>query len=278
MKRLLLIALLLPALAWAEITPNKSEHDPHVRIVDYDPLNVVRIDTFYGVSTHVQFSEDEIIKDIGSGDDAAWYLMPRANHLFIKPKAVNADTNLTVITNKRSYQFALVLAPRQVKDASAWRDPNLVYSLRFRYPADEAARLVQTQVAAVMTAWQGDMKTRLSEAKKRGENFDYWVAGSAQISPTAARDDGRFTYLTFSNNRDMPAVYQVEEDGSEALINTSIEDGNTIVVHRVVKQLKLRKGNYVACVVNKAFDLDSGKDNTTGTIAPDVQRIIKGAK
>jgi type IV secretion system protein VirB9 len=60
-------------------------------------------------------------------------------------------------------------------------------------------------------------------------------------------------------------------------VNTNVE-GNEIVVQRLVRQLTLRKGNAVACVVNKAFDLDGGKDNTTGTVAPDVERVIKGAQ
>jgi type IV secretion system protein VirB9 len=107
---------------------------------------------------------------------------------------------------------------------------------------------------------------------------DYWVAGSEEISPTAARDDGRFIYLTFSNNRDMPAVYSVDAEGKEALITTNVIDGNTIVIQRLVNQLILRKGNAVASVLNKSFELNGGTDNTSGTIAPDVQRVIKGGK
>jgi type IV secretion system protein VirB9 len=31
-------------------------------------------------------------------------------------------------------------------------------------------------------------------------------------------------------------------------------------------------------LVNKSFDLNGGRDNTTGTVAPDVERVIKGAQ
>ena len=103
-------------------------------------------------------------------------------------------------------------------------------------------------------------------------------AGSEEISPTAARDDGRFIFLTFSNNRDMPAIYSVDDEGNEALINTSVIDGNTIVIQRMVPRLMLRKGKAVASVINKSFDMNGGTDNKTGTVAKDVQRVIKGAQ
>ncbi len=278
MKKLLLIGLLVPALAMAEITPPKGNYDPRVRIVDYNPMNVVKLSTFYGVSTHVQFGESETIKDVAVGDDQAWKVVPRGNHLFIKPQATKADTNVTVVTDKRTYQFALVVQPRPVKDSTAWADPNLIFSLAFRYPDEDSAKAVANAKREALKVRLGEVKSKLSDATKEGQNFDYWVAGSEEISPTAARDDGRFIYLTFTNNRDMPAVYSVDEQGNEALINTNVIDGNTIVVQRLVRRLILRKGIAVASVVNKSFDLNGGMDNTTGTVSPDVERVIKGAQ
>ena len=89
---------------------------------------------------------------------------------------------------------------------------------------------------------------------------------------------GRFIYLTFSNNRDMPAIYSVDDEGNESLINTSVIDSNTIVIQRMVPRLMLRKGKAVASVINKSFDMNGGTDNKTGTVAKDVQRVIKGAQ
>lgn len=277
-KRLILIALLVPSLALAELTPKQGAFDPRVRVVDYNPLNVVKLSTFYGVSTHVQFAEGENIIDVAVGDDQAWKIVPRGNHLFIKPQATKADTNVTVVTDKRTYQFALVVQPRRVSDSTAWSDPNLIFSLSFRYPDEETAELARAESKEAVKARLNEVKTKLTDATKAGQNFDYWVAGSEEISPTAARDDGRFIYLTFSNNRDMPAVYSVGVKGNEALINTNVIEGNTIVIQRLVPSLILRKGAAVASVVNKSFDLNGGIDNKTGTVASDVERVVKGAK
>ena len=280
MKATLLAALVASALSFsavAETTPTRGDFDPRVRVVDYNPNDVIRITTFYGVSTHIQFSDTEEILDSAVGDVAAWSVVPRRNHLFIKPKETKADTNVTIVTSKRTYQFALVVEPRSLRDEKAWKNPNLIYSLSFRYPEEEAAKREAAEQAAKLKDRMGDLKSALANAKGEGSNKDYWVAGSLEVSPTAARDDGRFTYLTFSNNRDMPAVYSVDESGAESLINTNV-DGNNIAVQRVVRKLILRKGNYVACIVNKSFNLDGGKDNTTGTIAPSVERVLKGKK
>ena len=277
MRRVWLIALMVPAFAWAEITPSRGDYDPRVRVVDYNPANVVKLSTFYGVSTHVQFGEGETIKDVAAGDDQAWQIVPRGSHLFIKPRATKADTNLTVITDKRVYEFAVFVEPRPINDTTAWRNPNLIYALSFRYPEEAATRQAAKEKAADLKARLSNDKIKPGEEKKASDNLDYWVSGSPEISPTAARDDGRFTYLTFTNNRDMPAIYTVDAEGNEALVNTNVE-GNTIIVHRVVPRLTLRKGNAVACLRNKSFDFDGGRDNTTGTVAPDVERVIKGAE
>lgn len=272
MNRMLVIALLLPVLASAEVTPQKGPFDPRVRVVDYNPLNVVKVRTFYGVSTHVQLAEGESVKDVAIGDDQAWNVKPRGNHIFIKPKAEKADTNLTIITDRRTYQFVLVVQPRSRKDPSAYSDTNLVYSLMFQYPNEDASAKA---TVASRKARAADLKTKLASAAATARNFDYWVAGSDEISPTAAYDDGRFIYLTFSNNRDMPAVFAVDAQGKEALINTHVIDGKTIAIQRMLPSLMLRKGDAVASVINKSFDANSGVDSVTGTVSPAVERTIK---
>ena len=283
MKRLLLLViavLVIPTLVFGEETPVRGKYDPRVRVVDYNPLNVVKLSTFYGVSTHVQFEDGETIKYVAVGDDQAWRVVPKDNHLFIKPIATEGDTNVTVVTDKLTYQFALVIQPREIKDKTAWSDPNLIFSLSFRYPDDEMKAEIAADKKAEEEREYKDVQKKLALQKNNEiKNFNYWVAGSEEISPTTAYDNGRFIFLSFGNNKDMPAVYEVDNAGNESLINTNVVNGNTIVIQRLVSQLMLRKGDYVASVVNRSFDVNGGIDNTTGTVSPDVKRtIIKGEK
>lgn len=274
MRLIAFIILLLPILALAELTPAKGVYDSRVRVVDYNPMNVVKLSTFYGVSTHIEFSESETIKDLAVGDDQAWMVKPRRNHLFIKPKALKADTNITVITDKRTYQFALVIHHRSRNDAKAWADPNLIFSLKFRYPDEESKLYANRRNKEEIEERLNHHKPK-SYQQEQGANYDYWVAGSEEVSPTSTYDDGRFIYMEFSNNKDMPAIYSVDGEDHESLINTNVVDENTIVIQRLVPKLMLRKGEYVASVINKSFNINGGTDNISGTASPDVVRTIK---
>lgn len=268
--------LMIPCFAFGAITPQKGDMDEHVRTIKYDPKNVVNLTTYYGVSTFVQFGDDEQITDDNSGDPAAWTIRKGANYLFVQPKERNADTNYTVVTSypkgKRVYHFALLVEDLPEKDTKAWRNPNLVFSLSFDYPEREVIR----QSTTAKTAEKEKIRSKLSlkDQNKDGFNFDYWAAGSFEISPTSARDDGRFIFLTFGNNRDMPAIYEVNSKGEEAIVKTSVQ-GNTIIVEKMTRRLILRKGALVTCIVNQSFSLDDGMDNTSGTVAPEVERVIK---
>lgn len=278
MKKILMAACAAFCLTGqAEVLPAAGSHDARIRVVNYNASNVVRLNTFFGVSTHVQFSQAENIQDVAVGDDLAWQVVPRRNNLFIKPKAKQGDTNITVITNLRTYHFIVTLIAEPSKDnRGAWADRNLTYSLSFRYPDDEQALRDARAAAEAERARKRDVQERLKSAPvKAGHNMDYWVAGHQEVSPTGAYDDGRFIYLTFSSNRDMPAVYEVDSNGAESLVNSHVTSGNTIVIQRMVKSLMLRKGEYVASVLNRSFDRDGGRDNLTGTVANDVERVIK---
>lgn len=279
MKKILTAALAMILLsgAMAETTPEPGAADPRVRVVTYSPKNVVRLNTFFGVSTHIKFSESEQIKDVAVGDDLAWKVIPRGNNLFIKPTAKEGDTNITVITNRRTYHFVVVVLTE--KNQKAWANRELIYSLSFRYPDEEDANSNARARAEAEKARREDVKNRLARAPSRnGHNMDYWVAGHQEVSPSGAYDDGRFTYLIFNNNSAMPAVYETDETdetGKESLVNTHVTSGNTIVIHRLAEKITLRKGDFVASVWNKSYDRTGGANNLTGTVAPDVERVIK---
>ena len=276
MKKILTAALAMILLsgAIAETTPELGAADPRVRVVTYSPKNVVRLNTFFGVSTHIKFSESEQIKDVAVGDDLAWKVIPRGNNLFIKPTAKEGDTNITVITNRRTYHFVVVVLTE--KNQKAWANRELIYSLSFRYPDEEDANSNARARAEAEKARREDVKNRLTRAPSRnGHNMDYWVAGHQEVSPSGAYDDGRFTYLIFNNNSAMPAVYETDETGKESLVNTHVTSGNTIVIHRLAERITLRKGDFVASVWNKSYDSTGGANNLTGTVAPDVERVIK---
>ena len=70
---LVLVGSGIPA-TWAEVLPPKGNTDGRVRVVDYDPMNVIRLVTQFGVSTHVEFPEEELVQDVAVGDEQACLL------------------------------------------------------------------------------------------------------------------------------------------------------------------------------------------------------------
>ena len=64
-------------------------------------------------------------------------------------------------------------------------------------------------------------------------------------------------------------------DGSEAVVNVHVE-ADWHIVQRVSRNLVLRKGRAVACIVNKSFD-PVGVRHASGTRTPEVERALVGA-
>ena len=293
MKKALLLAVLIPALCHGELAPRPGKFDPRVRTVAYNPQDVVAITTYYGVSTPIRFAEDELVEEqsLDAGDREAWSIKvsARKNVLFIRPKMPHADTNMTVVTNKRVYLFLLnVLSegPRRTKKGvgnkngaesvssaahysmTSARSKALTLSLTFTYPGAGS----KSEPGKAADALQAQM----DKAKRSANGGDYWVSGDEEVSPTDARDDGRFIYLTFAHNRSLPHIDGVDSSGMPFVLNPAVS-GNTVIIDRMVRHLKLTMGDATACVVNRAFNPNGGTDNATGTIAPNVIRVIKGA-
>lgn len=262
---ILVAATLLQAATAHAVAPTvPAKGDSRIRFVDYDAANVVQIVAQYGRQTFVKFAEDEKIEDLGGGDTKAWDIgvTQRPNSFFIKPKALSPNTNITVVTNKRHYNFDLQLEKKKV--------PN-VYMVWFRYPDDDAKATASI-----------DRTKHVNQQLEQGaatlaQNRAYTVQGASSISPMEAYDDGSFTYLRFAPRANMPAVYYVDEDGTEKLVNFNVKD-DVLVVHRVAPKLVLRRGDtLVACIFNEAFD-QVGVKRATNTKSPAVERVIKGAE
>src|SRR5580700_11452630 len=89
----------------AELTPARGLVDPRVRVVAYDAEQVIKLHGYVGYQIHFQFAEGETFVNLAAGDNKALDVGYEANHLVLKPLAEKVWTNITVITNRRVYQF-----------------------------------------------------------------------------------------------------------------------------------------------------------------------------
>jgi type IV secretion system protein VirB9 len=275
MKRtrgVILTACALWALAstrvYAELTPARGLVDPRVRVVAYDPEQVIKLHGFVGYQIHFQFAEGETFVNLAAGDNKALDVGYEANHLVLKPLAEKVATNITVITNRRVYQFDY--------SASADRpDParqDVIYSLRFIYPKEEARK-----AAEELEQQRTNLKlASAGEDSHRARNTNYWGCGASAIRPESAYDDGVQTRLRFAAHSEFPTMYVKNDDESESLVNFTV-DNDEVVIHRVARSFVLRRGKLVACIQNRSFD-GGGQRLESQTLVPGVERITKGVK
>lgn len=103
--------------------------DSRIKTYVYSPNEVFLLVLHYGFQSHIEFGKNESIETITLGDSFAWKITPLDNRLFIKPMERNIRTNMTIITNKKTYQFDLV-----AKELESGDEKDLVYVVRFQYP------------------------------------------------------------------------------------------------------------------------------------------------
>jgi type IV secretion system protein VirB9 len=252
----------------AELTPARGLVDPRVRVVAYDPEQVIKLHGFVGYQIHFQFAEGETFVNLAAGDNKALDVGYEANHLVLKPLAEKVATNITVITNRRVYQFDY--------SASAERpDPerqDVIYSLRFIYPQEEARK-----AAEELEQQRTNLKlASAGEDPHRARNTNYWGCGASAIRPESAYDDGVQTRLRFAAHSEFPTMYVKNDDESESLVNFTV-DNDEVVIHRVARSFVLRRGKLVACLQNRSFD-GGGQRLDSQTLVPGVERITKGVK
>jgi type IV secretion system protein VirB9 len=227
-----------PALA---VEPHPGPGDPRIGEVLYDPSQVVELHGVLGYQLSLAFDPAERIENVAIGDALGWQVTPnrKANLLFLKPMARRPDTNMTVVTNLRRYNFELSVRAH----ARAGAVP---YSVRFTYP--------QAAVAVVTP--------EPPPAPPVDRNHAYSYQGSAKAVPLQMFDDGQATYFAFGRDEDLPAIFAVDPDGGEAVVNSHMQSGY-IVVDRLAPGFVLRRGAEVTKVFN-----DGWKGQQTSALSP----------
>ena len=212
-----------------------SAADNRIRTQAYDPNEIVRILGKAGIQSTIEFAEGERIENVAVGDSAAWQITPnrRASLLFVKPLSAHSRTNMTVVTDHRTYMFDLVAGDKSSTP---------VYALKFSYPhdktADPAAKPVQQAATTPPKAVQATMTAERL-------HFDWNTKGNGKLLPTRVFDDGASLYLAWSKDTPLPAILTQSEDRKEGPVNYRLS-GEYIVISPVPPNLVLRYGKRTA--------------------------------
>jgi type IV secretion system protein VirB9 len=243
----LLAALALPTTVLAAT-------DPRIRDVDYTPGSVYALAARVGFQIDLQFETGEKFVGLAAGDVEAVGFEGQDNHVFLKPKAATVNTNLTILTDRRPYYFEYSVTPATRR---APPTGDALFALRFHYaPPPEPPKAVP--VADALDAPIRPLHTR------------YRFCGARALRPTGAWDDGVRTHLTFSAQAELPALFVLNEDNTESLVNFTVT-AEGLTLHRIAHRFVLRRGSQTGCVINDDYE-GSGTRLPTGTVSDTVQR------
>src|SRR6185437_1992809 len=125
------ICCLMPTLVSAQPLHVALRPDVRIRVVPYRADAVYRLRGYVGYQIDITFAPGERFVGLGVGDSKGVAFAAEANHLFLKPSAAHVATNLTVLTDRRTYLFDYESQPRPPDSSGA----DVIFALRFEYPA-----------------------------------------------------------------------------------------------------------------------------------------------
>lgn len=245
----LIILPLLSSPALAERAARPGTADARIKSYTYHENDVYYLKGHYGFTMVIEFSPKEKVDSISIGDSEAWQVIPgsRKNMIYIKPLEQNAETNMTVLTSKRIYTFELA-----ADKAATPKSRDLTFRVKFRYPEEETLEL------ASFGSKPAGKYNPLDGADASAWNFDYSYAGDRGLRPKRVFDDGTFTYFEFSKPGVTPAIFSVDNEGNESLVNFNVE-GSYIIVNSTGRQFTLRDGDTTTCIFNDGYPKEKGK-------------------
>ncbi|MEK6745685.1 MAG: TrbG/VirB9 family P-type conjugative transfer protein [Pseudomonadota bacterium] len=245
-----------------------SDSDSKVKELVYNESNVYVVRAKHGYQTNIVFDSREEVQTISIGDRSLWQVIPASNRLFIRPMTENISTNMTVLTNKRSYEFDL-------KSLNEGNDSN-VYVLKFTYPeanpfvADnlgvenvktDANALVAPVAQKEITPGKSSSTAPVSEAATPESigllpirfNYSYTYSGPDVIAPTQVYDDGKNTFIKYKSiGKLVPEAFIIEADGRELRIPATVS-GSSLIIDGVAGELALRDSDGEIRVYNESL-------------------------
>lgn len=228
--------------ARAELFATPVPGDTRLVQFEYDPDNTFLVLGRPKSLTHLEFGADERIQTVAGGDTKHWELTPTQNrrHLFVKPIHEQIETSMTVITDKRTYQFVLRSTGPGAKwyQRVTWR-----YGETLLVDARAEDERATASVVAARTVERERSDQVIGEAVRPQDlRFGYTLDGHAPFRPVSLFDDGSFTWIRMpARLAELPALFGGGEDGGLAIVNYVVK-GDYLLAQRVMERGVLKLG------------------------------------
>ncbi|MBX9734251.1 MAG: TrbG/VirB9 family P-type conjugative transfer protein [Chitinophagaceae bacterium] len=241
-KKSVIFVLLISAsiVSFAQSTPTSQNGkalptDSRMVVMKYNASQIYNVLAAQDYLTHIELQAGEqLTLNPAMGDTVQWQVEAEGNHIFIRPDVANIRTNMTLVTNKRTYHFMLLSSP----------EGGVYYQhVQFKYPETSLKLSKSTAVLQdgddVAKKESDQNSFQISDPTKN--NFDYVITGSAKFKPESVQDNGKFVYIKFPDKlEDLPIIYVKENNGAFSQVNvTRTVKGNFVTVTRLADELVL---------------------------------------
>lgn len=230
----------------APIPPRQASNNESIRSYTYQAGRVYSVPTGLGIATQIVLDPSEKIRDFGTGFSSGWDIVRRDHVIYLKPKDPDAETNMYIRTDQRSYLLDLKIVSKDWIKIDEARAQGVAYVVQFTYP-DVAARNQQLPGA-------GDAAADPAAPQRSpylSFHTDYEAAseaGAKWLTPLRVYDDGVVTYVQMPQMAQVPAFFgRLSDRGEEFLLNRSMDKGRH-VLHGVYPFLVIRHGSDVVAV------------------------------
>ncbi len=208
--------------------------------------------------TDIALQPGETLNSVSAGDTVRWVVGDTSSgagsskqvHVLVKPFAPGLQTNLVIMTDRRSYHLELESTDRTAMAAISWT-----------YPQDQLVALRQQNEKA-------DAATPIAAGVAVEDlHFRYAVSGdNPPWRPVRAFDDGAHVYIEFPSRIDQgeaPPLFVVGPEGDSQLVNYRVRR-NYYIVDRLFAAAELRLGQDPQQVVRIGRDDGVASASTKG--------------
>ena len=241
--------------------------DTRIKTFVYNPNEIFQVKFMVGYESVIELQKDEEPELVVIGDPAPWTITPIGRRLFVKVSDPGVKTNMTIITDKRTYLME-IMSNEDDYDA----DDRITYILRFFYPnvmvdtPPTEAKIAQIRLNSEVMAKAGGrdfLKAKSTFANVGNMNTNYTYSGTKKtLIPITIFDDGKKTYFKFPDDtKQLPlisfikTIKQANGDIKYDEIPLRVkESGEYFYVDVVEEKMTLRDDLDVVCVFNENYE------------------------
>lgn len=242
--------------------------DSRIKTFVYNPNEIFQVKFMVGYESVIELQKDEEPELVVIGDPTPWTITPIGRRLFVKVSEPGVKTNMTIITDKRTYLME-IMSNEDDYDT----DDRITYILRFFYPnvmvdtPPTEAKIAQIRLNSEVMAKAGGrdfLKAKSTFANIGNMNTNYTYSGTKKaLIPITVFDDGKKTYFKFADNvKQAPLISFVKtiknEDGKERYDEIPLmvkESGEYFYVDVVEEKMTLRDDADVVCIFNENYEI-----------------------